>query len=112
MKTFSVSRAIFAKNAASRRAGYCSENSSICSRVSIASVITWRRFCFSRVSGLLCPDWRGYVISFFGLVWVSNFYMAGFANLRLDIHHERVEIKSKDLDVQSKSEQLKMDGVA
>lgn len=61
---------------------------------------------------LLYPDWRGFVISFFGLVWVSNLYMAGFANLRLDIHHERVEIKSKDLDVQSKSEQLKVDGVA
>lgn len=61
---------------------------------------------------LLYPDWRGYVISFFGLVWISNIYMAGFANLRLDIHHERVEIKSKDLDVQSKSERLRVDGVA
>ena len=61
---------------------------------------------------LLYPDWRGYVISFFGLVWISNVYIAGFANLRLDIHHERVEIKSKDLDVQNKSERLKVDRVA
>jgi len=38
--------------------------------------------------------------------------MAGFANLRLDIHHEKVEIKAKDLDVRSKSEQLKVDRVA
>lgn len=61
---------------------------------------------------LLYPDWRGYMISFFGLAWVSNLYMAGFANLRLDIDHERVEIKSKDQDIQPRSEQLKVDGVA
>jgi uncharacterized membrane protein len=42
----------------------------------------------------------------FALVWIANFYMALFANLRLDIHHERVEIKSKDLDVKSKAERL------
>jgi hypothetical protein len=81
--------------------------------VSIASVINVAAaVLFLTRFRLLYPDWHGYVISFFGRVWVSNFYMAGFANLRLDIHHERVEIKSKDLDVQSKSEQLKMDGVA
>jgi hypothetical protein len=51
---------------------------------------------------LLYTDWRGYVVSFFSLVWLANIYMAVFANLRLDIHHERLEIKSKDLDVQAK----------
>jgi hypothetical protein len=112
MKTFSVSRAIFANNAASRRAGYCSENSSICSREYCFSHYVAAAVLFLTRFRLLYPDWHGYVISFFGRVWASNFYMAGFANLRLDIHHERVEIKSKDLDVQSKSEQLKMDGVA
>jgi len=49
---------------------------------------------------LLYPDWRGYLISFFALVWVANVYMGIFANLRLDISHERIEIKSKDLDLQ------------
>ena len=73
-------------------------------------------FCFSHYVALgvllltrfklLYPDFRGYVISLFGLVWVANFYMAVFANLRLDIHHERVEIQSKDLDVKSKTERL------
>jgi hypothetical protein len=55
---------------------------------------------------LLYPDWRGYLISFFALVWVANVYMGIFANLRLDISHERIEIKSKDLDVQSKEEEM------
>jgi hypothetical protein len=73
-------------------------------------------FCFSHYVAagillltrfkLLYPDLRGYVISLFALVWVANFYMAAFANLRLDIHHERVEIQSKDLDVKSKAERL------
>jgi hypothetical protein len=73
-------------------------------------------FCFSHyvAAGLLLltrfkllySDFRGYVISLFALVWVANFYMAAFANLRLDIHHERVEIQSKDLDVKSKAERL------
>ena len=56
---------------------------------------------------LLYPDWRGYLISWFALVWLSNVYMALFANIRLDIHRERLEIKSKDLEVQSKSDNLR-----
>jgi len=31
--------------------------------------------------------------------------MAVFANLRLDVHHERLEIKSKEMDLQSKAGQ-------
>jgi hypothetical protein len=55
---------------------------------------------------LLYPDWRGYLLSFFALVWVANVYMGVFANLRLDISHERIEIKSKDLELQSKEERM------
>jgi hypothetical protein len=96
-----------------------------CKQQSEAASEFWKRklfylftceFCFSHYVALgvlfltrfklLYPDFRGYVISLFGLVWIANFYMAVFANLRLDIHHERVEIKSKDLDVQSKAERL------
>jgi hypothetical protein len=32
--------------------------------------------------------------------------MAGFARLHLDVHHERLEIKSKDIDLKSKAEGL------
>lgn len=61
---------------------------------------------------LLYPDARGYLISLFALVWVANLYMAIFANLRLDIRHERVEIQSKTLDVKSKAERLDVDRAA
>ena len=45
---------------------------------------------------LLYPDWRGYVISEFALVWVANVYMSGFGRLRLDIRKERIEIKAEE----------------
>jgi hypothetical protein len=30
---------------------------------------------------LLCAGWRGYLIAFFAVVWVANFYMVVFRNL-------------------------------
>jgi hypothetical protein len=41
---------------------------------------------------LLYSGWRGYLISWFALVWVANFYMSGYNRLRLDIKHENVNI--------------------
>lgn len=42
---------------------------------------------------MLYEGWRGYLISWFALVWVANFYMSLFNRLRLDIKHENVEIQ-------------------
>jgi hypothetical protein len=33
---------------------------------------------------LLFQDWRGYILSFFALVWVANQYMSSYNRLRLD----------------------------
>ncbi len=41
---------------------------------------------------MLYDDWRGYLISWFALVWVANIYMSLFNRLRLDIKHENVTI--------------------
>ena len=41
---------------------------------------------------LLWPDWRGFVVAGFALVWIANLYMSLFGRLRLDIKHERVDI--------------------
>ena len=41
---------------------------------------------------LLYPDWRGYVLSEFALVFVANVYMSLFNRLRLEIKHENVAI--------------------
>ena len=48
---------------------------------------------------LLFPDWRGYLIGFFALVWVANQYMSIYARLRLDIQHERIEIKAEEQEI-------------
>jgi len=45
---------------------------------------------------LLLPDWRGFLISGFSLVWMSNIYMGVFGRLRLGIKHERVDIEMKE----------------
>jgi len=41
---------------------------------------------------LLYDGWRGYLISWFALVWVANVYMSAFNRLRLEIKHENVQI--------------------
>lgn len=45
---------------------------------------------------LLLDDWRGYVISFFALVWVSNVYINLFSSIRTDIKSEKKDIAIKE----------------
>lgn len=45
---------------------------------------------------LLFADWRGYLLSFFSLVFVANLYMSIFGRLRLVIKKERVEIAEQE----------------
>jgi hypothetical protein len=51
---------------------------------------------------LLYQDWRGYLVALFALVWVANQYMSIYARLRLDIKHERIEIKAEEQKVEEK----------
>jgi hypothetical protein len=45
---------------------------------------------------LLFPDWRGYLIGLFALVWIANQYMSIYDRLRLDIKTERIEGEIKE----------------
>ena len=49
---------------------------------------------------LMYPDWRGYLLSLFALVWVANQYMSLFGRLRLDIREERLEIELQEHEVE------------
>jgi hypothetical protein len=49
---------------------------------------------------LLYPDWRGYLIAGFSLVWVANVYMSLFARIRLEVKREGVQIKKEEKGVQ------------
>jgi hypothetical protein len=56
---------------------------------------------------LLYPDWRGYLIAGFSLVWVANVYMGLFGRIRLDIRKERAEITVEECDVAEKLAETK-----
>lgn len=55
---------------------------------------------------LLLPDWRGYVIAVFAVVWVSNIYTAVFGRIRLSIREERVAISSEELSLGRQKHEL------
>jgi hypothetical protein len=45
---------------------------------------------------LLFADWRGYIVSWFALVWVANHLISIYGRLRLGIKSERLEIGLKE----------------
>ena len=51
---------------------------------------------------LLFDDWRGYIISFFSLVFIANVYMNLYARIRVDITHVK-----KSIEVQAKTAEAK-----
>ncbi len=63
-------------------------------------------YCFSHyvTAGVLVmtryhlwlDDWRGYVLAEFALVFIANFYMSVFGELRLEIKHDRQVIAEAD----------------
>jgi hypothetical protein len=58
----------------------------------------WVTLLFLLLTGyrLLLDDWRGYIISFFALVWMANVYMSLYSRLRVDITSERAEAKARE----------------
>lgn len=53
---------------------------------------------------LLLPDWRGYVIAGFSLVWVANSYMSIYGRIRVSLKKERVESKIQEKELEDKLE--------
>jgi hypothetical protein len=58
----------------------------------------WVSLFFVLLTGyrLLLADWRGVLIALFALVWIANFYMSGYARLRLGVKAERKDIELKE----------------
>ena len=59
-------------------------------------------FLFITHFKLIYADWRGYLLSFFALVWMANVYMNLYSRVRLDLKRERVE--TAVLEKQTKDE--------
>lgn len=57
-------------------------------------------FVFITDFKMLYGDWRGYLISFFALVWVANLYMTIFGVLRQLLKVEKLEgnLKEEELE--------------
>src|SRR3954454_18181619 len=51
---------------------------------------------------LLIPDWRGYVIALFALVFVANAYLNLYSRLRVDITSEKKDIERKEKEIEHK----------
>ena len=49
---------------------------------------------------LLLDDWRGYILSFFALVFVANAYLNLYNRLRVDITFAKTETKKMEKEVE------------
>ena len=45
---------------------------------------------------LLMPDWRGYILAGFALVWIANTYMSLFGLIRVSMKYEGLEAKVQE----------------
>ena len=54
---------------------------------------------------LLFNDWRGYLISFFAVVFIANVYMTLFGLLRQNLKAEKIEAKLKDIELNDQKEE-------
>ena len=50
---------------------------------------------------MLFPDWRGYIIAGFSIIWIANIYMSIFFRIRINIKKEKIEIAVKEEDLNS-----------
>src|SRR5947209_3985692 len=73
-------------------------------------------YCFSHyvtaffliVTGfkLLFTDWRGYLISFFSVVFVANAYLNLYSRLRVEISQKKEETKTMEKEVEVKAREV------
>jgi hypothetical protein len=55
---------------------------------------------------MLYPDWRGYFISGFALVWIANVYMSLFGFVRVGMKETKMEADLEELELKEKKKQL------
>ena len=53
---------------------------------------------------LLYPDWRGYLIAGFSLVWIANIYMSIYVLMRTDLKKNKIEIQEKEKELKSQED--------
>jgi hypothetical protein len=68
----------------------------------------WVTLFFVAITGfkMLLPDWRGYLIGLFALVFVSNAYLNLYSRLRVDIASEKKDIERKEKEIECKEKEI------
>jgi hypothetical protein len=61
---------------------------------------------------LMYADFRGYLVAFFALVLVANFYLNLYSRLRLEITSEKKEIEAKEKQIEKIDTELQSSPVA
>ena len=56
---------------------------------------------------MLLPDWRGYIISGFSLVWIANLYMSLYNKIRTDIKEEGLKAKLEEERLEKQKSTIK-----
>jgi len=72
----------------------------------------WVTLFFVILTGfrMLLPDWRGFIIGFFALVFVANAYLSLYSRLRVEIASEKKEIERKQEEITQLKEGSATDG--
>lgn len=55
---------------------------------------------------LLFPDWRGYLIGGFALVWIANIYMSLFGLIRVGMKKEKMVAEREEVKLKEAKEEL------
>jgi len=53
---------------------------------------------------LIYPDWRGYIISFFSIVWIANIYMSLYNIIRIDLKKEKIRVAKEESELHADEE--------
>lgn len=56
---------------------------------------------------LMYEDFRGYLVSFFSLVFVANIYLNFYSRLRVDITSGKKEIEAKEIQIEKLETELR-----
>ncbi|NQX30655.1 hypothetical protein HQN85_02900 [Pedobacter boryungensis] len=50
---------------------------------------------------LIYPDWRGYILAGFSIVWIANVYMSLYNLIRIDLKKQKIITQKEEKDLPS-----------
>ncbi len=59
---------------------------------------------------LIFPDWRGYLIGGFALVWIANIYMSLFGFVRVGMKKEKMSADIEEIKLKEEKKEIDKEG--